>query len=143
MLKKAKKITKMLEDCMKLLRENDRITRKLRESGKNMQKYRTYIKKTKEIVDKIKKNSPNKITDRYIKVTLIKLEEVLSGNEKMRKKLSPLLKGIDTKIRVTKQTKIKKVKIQKSIKVIKKSEKAIKTKDTPVKKKLKNIKDEI
>ena len=51
-MKKIKMVQKLLEETTNLMKENDFITRKFREKGVNVDSYRSYIKKSKQIVDK-------------------------------------------------------------------------------------------
>jgi len=44
---------KYLDEVYVLLKDNDAITMKFKEKGKNVSKYRDYLKKSKEITDKI------------------------------------------------------------------------------------------
>jgi hypothetical protein len=51
--KKETLLKKSLDDVYLLLKDNDAITIKFKEKGQNVVKYRDYLKKSKEIADKI------------------------------------------------------------------------------------------
>lgn len=91
-------LKKLLEDVYALLKDNDAITLKFKEKGKNVQKYRDIIRKSKDIADKINSNFKNKkLNEAMMKKSLLELEEVKSWNEKLKNKFMNKINSIEVK----------------------------------------------
>lgn len=97
MKKKEILLKKNLEEVYVLLKDNDLITRKFREKGQNVTQYRDYIKKSKNIADKISQQQGKKMTTMLLNNSLLKLQEVKKGNLKIKEKFLKKIKSIELK----------------------------------------------
>lgn len=84
--KNQKKLESLIKETIKILKENNQITKIRNKKGENVVKYRKYLKQSKEIVDKIKKITNSSVNQ--IKMNIIKLEGVKKENLKLKKKLA-------------------------------------------------------